>query len=405
MDKSKRPVGVFIAVLAVTFLLYYVMTALQPGLSPIIFDYATWEQGMMTDPLYLFLWILGDFTEPPFFKAVFGGLFFLLGCIAAYLLDKNRSKYRGTPLCYGNGAMWPWIFLSGLAGIFFASLLYRTVRVEGDAWIGTFIPFVCVPSAIIFLYGPGIKNLLTGAILAAIFTTPISVFLRNDVCAPLGLPGLIGVVASMWIGGIICFQICAFLPWMKLPEPPAEQPAPPPPIPGEIPISEFKKKHANLFFIRRLFADFSEPMFIGNEIVGIALIAGSILTWLLNPMQPAYGSGLFPALLLSELLTGAISLFLYWNYWMEGDYFPSFTPIVSVAPTMVFVYGTSVPVIVISAILGAIMCPPLALMITNRLPSNWHPVIGNTASMTISVAMVAVFLRYVTAAFPFLLGA
>ncbi len=52
-----------------------------------------------------------------------------------------------------------------------------------------------------------------------------------------------------------------------------------------------------LGFLRRSLADFSEAQFFGSEWASLGLIAGAVVAYLLNPVTPAYGSGLLPQIL------------------------------------------------------------------------------------------------------------
>ena len=347
--------------------------------------------------------MIGDATEPHFHKTLFGGLFVFIGSAAAWILDRRQSKYRGIPMAYGMSRIWPWIFAAAFLSMGIVTVLFGGLRIEGDAWSATFIPYVSVASAVIILYGARLETLLTGAVLGAVFTTTVTIYLRNAILFPLGLPGVIGSVSGMWIGGIITFEICRFLPWMKAKPLPAAEMSPVK-VPGELSVAEYKLTHPNGFFIRRMLADYSEPMYVGNEIAGAALILGSLISWALEPMHPYYGTGLFPACILSQILTGAIAMYIYWDGWMENDAFPTFVPVVSVAPAMVLQFGGAMPVIVISAILGALTCPPVARMINDRIPPHWGSMVGSTASMAICSFVTTVFLQYLFMAFPFLLG-
>ena len=141
---------------------------------------------------------------------------------------------------------------------------------------------------------------------------------------------------------------------------------------------------------------------MGNEIAGGMLVLGSMLSWILNPDHPFYGTGWFPALITCQLITGAVALYAYWPHWIEGDFFPSFVPVVSVAPAMVLTFGASPFIIVFSAVLGGLMCPPIANMINERIPAHWHGMVGFTFSMAFCSFSVGVLLRYILMAFPML---
>ena len=397
MEKRRRPYIAFFGVVVFGFVLYHAMIALEPLLGSTLFDYNTWLDKMATDGWWRFMWIIGDSTEPHFHKTIFGGVAVFVGSVIAYILDRKQSKLRLTPISYGNGKIWPWIFAAAFLSTGLVAIMFGALRIEGDAWSATFVPYVSVASAVILLYGPRVSVLLTGAILGAVFTTPITIFLRNELLFPHNLPGVIGSVSGMWIGGIFTFEICKILPWMKVRPNTVISPAQ---VKGEISVSEYKKRFPNKYFVRRMLADYSEPMFVGNEIAGTCLIIGSLVSWLLNPMHPAYGTGVFPALFLSQILTGAVAMIVYWEGWRDGDFFPTFVPVVSVAPAMVLQFGGSMFIVVVSAILGALSCPAMANMINRKIPAHWHGMVGFTASMAICSFGVSVFLQYLLMVFP-----
>ncbi|MDD0977662.1 hypothetical protein M5G23_27255, partial [Pseudomonas sp. TNT2022 ID656] len=64
-------------------------------------------------------------------------------------------------------------------------------------------------------------------------------------------------------------------------------------------------------------------------------------------------------------------------------WYPTYIPIVSIVPAAVLTLGGSWQVVLLSATLGALTAPPLAVFISNRLPSHMHGYIGNVLSMAI----------------------
>ena len=249
-----------------------------------------------------------------------------------------------------------------------------------------------VASAIIFLYGGNLKSLLTGGTLGALLTTPIALYVRYELCIPNQLPEVIGAVTGMWLGGIIALEVCKVLPWMKLED--VAQPSTEP-VSDKITLSEYKLTNPNRFFIRRLLADYTEPMFVGNEIAGLFLIIGTLITWFFNPMHPAYGSGLLPNIILSQIISGSFAIYIYWEGWRDNDWYPTFVPIVSIAPACVLFYGGTMPVIFISAILGALFGPPIANLINRNIPEHWHIFIGLTFSMALCTLIITIILKYI----------
>jgi len=398
MKRGSRPTTAFIGVLIFGFALYFFMLAIEPNLKTVLFDYKTWDELRTDNALYRFLWMMGDSTEPHFHKTLLGSIGLLIGTIIAYFLDKQKSRLRGIPISYGNGHLWPWIFAAGFLSLGISVILFGGLHIDGDAYVPTFVPYVSVASAVILLYGGSLRTLFTGAILGAFLTTPISLYVRYELCLPNELPGVIAAVTGMWLGGILTFEICKILPWMHMPEK-SETNSTPETIPEEIPeamtLAEYKVVKPNKFFIRRMLADYTEPMFVGNEIAGLFLILGTLITWFLSPLQPSYGTGLLPHILLSQVITGAVAMYVYWEGWRDNAWFPTFVPVVSVAPACILLYGGTMPVIIIAAILGGLFCPPVANLINRSIPKHWHIFVGLTFSMALCTLIVAIILKYV----------
>jgi hypothetical protein len=372
------------------------MTYLQNGILAtvhLIPDYAQMEGGAAQNSiLYTILWILGDMTEANFYKSYIAGIGLLLGSLVAHYLYKKNSKYQGFSIAYGSG-LWPWVLTASTVSLVAANLIYGW-NLADSGWFPTFVVFVSVPAATILVYGGGWKNVLMGALAADIIVIPLSRLFMVYICGPTGIPGVAGSVFGMWAGGVVCFEIFHLLPWMKLPAAPApaeaagESEALEPPAP----ILEDKHIHPSRFFVRRVFADFSEPVFAGNEITSAGLLIGLFISWILCPGLPVYQSGTLPTLLMAEILTGTLSVFIYWDHWMDRPWFPSFPSMVSVAPSVAWVFGGSVPAAVLAAVFGAFICPAMADFIIRKLPKDWPLVIGTTFSMTVGTCIVGMFI-------------
>ena len=89
-----------------------------------------------------------------------------------------------------------------------------------------------------------------------------------------------------------------------------------------------------------------------------------------------------------------MGVLLYYESWREKGWYPTFVPLVSVAPAMALAFGGTMQSILLSAVLGAILAPPVAQFIIDRLPDHWHLFIGNTLSMALSSLVVFLILRY-----------
>ncbi len=382
--KSPSLLG-FIIVVAAALVLYLLMTLLPTGEAWL--PYGTWAEKAPNNLLYRIYWFFGDVTEAQFYKSLFGGIGVLLFGWLAWALASKKSNLAGFSICYSTG-LWPWIAGSSLLGLFFSDFVFNYVGILGIprgmelGWIPTFVPVVSIPAAVIFVYGGNWRNLLTGAILGGLIGFPIAYFVIDKMLAPAGLPFVIGNVTGMWLGSIITLEICRHLPWMK-----------PIPAPGA-PEQPDLDKSSTVWFVRRVLADFSEAQFYGNEVASVGLLLGTVLSWYIGANHPSYGSGLLPHIILSQALASAIGVLLYFRRWEELGWYPTFVPVVSIAPAIVLTYGGTWQSIVFGALLGALIGPPVAQMILDRLPKGWHPVVGNTFSMALSTALVAWVLQY-----------
>lgn len=388
MERTKRPVGAFIGMLIFSFALYFVMYYLQNNVltASLIPNYVEMESGFAEGNVFDWvLWILGDMTEANFYKSYLGGIGLVIGSLIAHYLYKKNSKHQGIPIAYGSG-LWPWVLGASTLSLIISNLVYGW-NVAESGWFPTFVVFVSVPAATILVYGKGLRNLLTGALAAVVLVVPLSRLFMVYICTPIGLPGVAGSVFGMWAGGVVAFEIFKILPWMKLPEPPeaaADDDGPK--------LPEYKHLHPSKFYIRRILADFSEPCFAGNEIAGAGLVIGAVLSWLLCHDLLVYGSGTFPAVLFAEFLTGTIAVFLYWDKWMDRAWFPSFPSMVSVAPSVAWLYEGSLWPAVLAAVFGAFICPAMTDFVIRKLPAHWPTVIGTTFSMTVGTVIVGMFL-------------
>jgi len=118
------------------------------------------------------------------------------------------------------------------------------------------------------------------------------------------------------------------------------------------------------------------------------LLAGVLVAYALNPISPAYGSGLVLPLIAAQALTSALGVAIWRKQWKKRGWYPTYVPLVSVVPAAVLTHGGSWTVIGSSALLGALIAPPLACAIAGRLPTHFHPYIGNVTSMALSTLMI-----------------
>lgn len=376
----------FIVTLAIGFLIYFVFANIK--MSTTWLDYNTIVENAGNNALYKLIWYIMNFTEAQFYAGVFASLGIILGGFVAWRLDVKGSNKAGFPVSYGSN-VWPWVFGSQILSLFLAVFVLNYTRFfnEGYTWLPTFITVVGIPPAIMLLYGPSISALLTGSILGGIMGFPVAFWISENIIPVLKVPGVVSNVFTMAITGILVCGICKALPWMKK--------IPARPIKRIIKSEEevLKEMEKPSWFVRRVFADFSEAQFYGNEIAGLFVILGVILDWVLNMNHGAYGSGAIPAIILSQFVGSSVGVFLYFDKYVEKGWYGTYVPVVSVGPACVLMFGASIKVAVLAGVLGGIIGPPMAEYFCDRLPEGYHPTIGNVTSMGITTIVVSMILK------------
>ncbi|KPA95719.1 hypothetical protein [Pseudomonas asplenii] len=333
-------------------------------------------------------WWVGDISEVAFYKHELASLGLLAGAALGHWAYRQGKSWQGFAIAYGSG-LWPWLISSSLLGLLLSNLLWGWT-VPRFGWQPTFAAFVSVPAATVLLFGAGWRIAVTGAVMGALLVTPLCLLLVNFLCTPLELPAVIGNVSGMALGSVLAFLICRSWPMLVRPLPPARETS-------ASPQPAKTHKYGLGWGMRRVLADFSEAPFFGNEWASLGLLLGVLLAYVLNPLAPAYGSGLLLSILAAQALSSVIGVTLWRQQWIELGWYPTYIPIVSVAPAAVLSHGGSPLVVLASAMFGALLAPPLAVALSRRLPTYLHPYIGNVLSMAIStlliVPLVGVMLR------------
>ena len=339
--------------------------------------------GDWPSPLAWLRWVIGDISEVAFYKHEFASLGLLLGGALRYWASRYAKTWQGFSISYGTG-LWPWLVTSSLLGLALSNSLWGWT-LTADTWQPTFAAFVSLPAAMVLLFGGGWKVTLNGAVLGALLVTPCCLLMVNFVCLPWGLPVVIGNVLGMALGSALAFGLCRCVPVLvkSQVETVVEKPAARP-----------KPDYGVIWTLRRVLADFSEAPFLGNEWASLGMLAGVLLAYALNPLSPAYGSGLLLHLVAAQALTSLLGVIIWRSQWQKLGWYPTYVPLVSVVPAAVLTYGASATVMIASAVLGALVAPPLANAIARRLPQYMHPYIGNVLSMAISTLLIVPVIGY-----------
>lgn len=342
------------------------------------------------EPLARLRWIVGDISEVAFYKHELPAIGLLLGAALAHWAHRTGRAWQGFAICYGTG-LWPWLVTSSLLGLVFSHVLWGWT-LSASTWQPTFVAFVSLPAAMVLLFGGGWKVAINGALLGALLVTPASLLLVNYLCYPLGLPVVIGNVGGMAVASVLAFMLCRRFAGLVRSTPPVD--APPP-----APVVERATPHYGVgWTLRRVLADFSEAPFFGNELASLGLLLGVLAAYLLSPAGPAYGSQLVLEMVGGQALASLIGVLLWRRQWMQRGWYPTYIPIVSVVPAAVLTLGGTWEVVVLSAGLGAVMAPPLAVAISQRLPSHLHGYIGNVLSMAACTLMILPLVGWLTGA-------
>ena len=339
----------------------------------------------LPSPMSWLRWILGDITEVAFYKHELASFGLLLGAALGYWTSRYAPAWQGFSISYGSG-LWPWLVTSSLLGLLLSNALWGWT-LTADTWQPTFAAFVSLPAAMVLFFGGGWKVTLNGAVLGALLVTPACLLFVNFLCVPLGLPVVIGNVLGMALGSVVAFLLCRALPILVSRRPESTIISPPP---KAVNIPDYSIR----WTFRRVLADFSEAPFFGNEWASLGLLLGVLLAYGLNPLSPAYGSGLVLQLIAGQALTSLLGVTMWRHQWQIRGWYPTYVPLVSVVPAAVLTCGGSATVVVISAFFGALIAPPLACAIAQRLPTYVHPYIGNVLSMAISTLLIVPAIRF-----------
>ncbi|MDT5344608.1 MAG: hypothetical protein QOE52_3792, partial [Mycobacterium sp.] len=90
----------------------------------------------------------------------------------------------------------------------------------------------------------------------------------------------------------------------------------------------------------------------------------------------------------AQVLTAALAVTLWHRQWAKYGWYPTFVPVVSVAPATVLAFDGTIQSIIAGALLGALLGPPFAAMVARRLPPDFHPFIGNVVSMAFATTVI-----------------
>uniref|UniRef100_UPI0025888904 hypothetical protein n=1 Tax=Pseudomonas sp. TaxID=306 RepID=UPI0025888904 len=149
--------------------------------------------------------------------------------------------------------------------------------------------------------------------------------------------------------------------------------------------------------------DISEFAFYKHEFASLGLLAGAGLAWWANGTGKrwqgfaiAYGSGLWPWLVTSSLISLLLSNLL-WGWTLDADgWQPTFVAFVSLPAALVLVFGPGWKVALNGAVLGALLVTPASLLLVNFVCLRWNipAVVGAVSGMAMASIVAFVLCKW-----------
>lgn len=327
-------------------------------------------------PAALWRWVVGDLSEVLFYKHEFASMGLLGGAALACWAARSGKRWQGFALARGSG-LWPWLALSSLLGVLLGNLLWSWA-LSPVHWQPTFVAFASLPAAAVLRYGVGWRVAWCGAIGAALLVTPLSMLAVHWLSAPLGWPRIVGQAAGMVAGCLLAMELFRRFPLLVLARP----------LPARAALAAPALRQDYRWVLRRALADFSEAPAFGNEWASAGLILGVLLAWLLNPLAPAYGSGVLLELVCAQALAALLGVLRWRREWARSGWYPTYVPLVSVVPSAILLLGGEPWVMLGSAVLGALLTPPMAANLRCRLPAQVPDCVADLLAMILGVLLI-----------------
>lgn len=285
-------------------------------------------------------YVMMDISQLTFlFSPLSCTMMILISFFAAYL-ERIGSKYMGTGVD-GNGYIFTVMLVMAIVSVILSELLYSNTLSE-FGFIPTLASFLFFHHLVMF-YGVDTKKILSILLVTTLLASPICLLARIWLVDPLGLP----IFISVTVGAIgfmpIAHLIFKLMPWMTKADPKPEVNKP--------------KYSPNIWFMNQLFGDIGQTGVNGSSIAALGLVVFTVISYLLNPLSTGAGVGLFPITIFAMIVTGALTIFIYYPYYKSQPIL-SFTSILVVAAVMV-TYPSSWLIVVCTIIYAAIVPTPV----------------------------------------------
>ncbi len=263
---------------------------------------------------------------------------FVFALLGAYL-EKKGSRYMGTGVD-GNSHIYAKQLIFSIIFTFAAELLYGGVF-SSLGFVPTLATYLFFQHFVMY-YGASMDKILTIGTYSMLLATPCCLLTRIMFIDTLGLPMFIAVATGALFFFPMGQMIFRLMPWMT-PRDRASEP-------------KINKPETSKFewFVNQLLGDVGQLGVSGSSISSIALIGFCVISYCLNTESTGFAAGLLPITLLAILVTGALTIFVFYPYY-DNMLVVSFGSMVTVAAFMV-TYSAS-PIIVALAIIYSALIP------------------------------------------------
>lgn len=348
MDNNKNKVSrkeilpAFLISLAGIIVLFIIMNSVNPKLSgnSSVPDFVAILTGAAGGEISSkAMWFLSDFTETTFLACPLASVFMIVFAFIASALEKKKSRFAGTGVS-GSSAVFGKLFLSACISMILGLLVFGSFFEKG--FIPTFASFLTVQAFILF-YGADIKKIVTSIVIGTPITFLACHYILQYVITPLGLPLFLSVSAGIFVAVPVCSWIFRLLPWMTPAAPAA---------PGE--SGPFVPSR---FFVNQIFGDIGSLALWGSSLATIGMYFGAIISWILNPLSPAYSLNIFPTFMAAQLLTAALAIFVFYPAWRKNGMAFTFASVV-ITSAILSTYPAHPVIIILTIVYAALVGAP-----------------------------------------------
>ncbi|MGN0608517.1 MAG: hypothetical protein ACI4J6_04890 [Oscillospiraceae bacterium] len=356
--ERKKIIPMYIAASAAICLVLAVMTFLQSGViseNRFIHSLDDIIEGKNSgDILCTAEWLIAEIPEGQVMRTWPAAVFMLAFALLGYYFERRDSRFRGTDIAGGKGAFFPLLAVCTGAMLLANAVYFRATE---NGWAATFISFCSLAPTLFFIYGTGVKKVITEIVLGGLAPVGFAVYIAMPfIVKPLGLPAFVSAAIGMAVTVPLCVLLCRRLPWMTEADFSAFKPSP-----------ENKRKISDgRLFIRRLLADPSELICWGSSWATVGMYIGSLLAWVLNPSSGSCAEGRFPEVMCCQLLTIATSIFIWFPKIKRGEPTFTFSGFVIIS-AFINTYEMSVPLTILSIFVAAVFTPLTAELLYSKV--------------------------------------